>query len=93
MRSCLETSEPIFRAVDPKILALAKKYDLNASSETSMQILNSMSMTCQAFISAYRKASIASVFPRDFLGMTVQAALDADKSTVRKLLTDGRFVK
>jgi hypothetical protein len=50
-------------------------------------------LTCQAFISAYRKASILGEFPNEFLQMTVQAALDADRSKVRKLLTDGRFAK
>ncbi len=89
----LESSETIFRAVDPKLLALAKKYDLNASSPTSLQILNGLQMTCKEFIAAYRKPGIVSVFPGEYLLMTVQAALDAGKSTVRKLLTDGRFVK
>ncbi len=89
----LEPGAKVFRAIDPKLLALAKKYDLNANSPTSMEILNNMQMTCEAFIGAYRKGSILKEFPGDYLKMTVQAALDADKSKVRKLLTDGRFAK
>ncbi len=56
-------------------------------------ILNGLQMTWKEFIAAYRKPGIVSVFPGEYLPMTVQAALDAGKSTVRKLLTDGRFVK
>jgi hypothetical protein len=84
----------IFRAGnDDPLLKLAKKYDLNLQSPTSRQILENLGMTCEAFIGAFRKGNLKAEFPREYLPMTVQAALDADKTKVRKLLTDGRFAK
>jgi hypothetical protein len=84
----------IFLAPDDDELAkLGRKYDLNAASATSRQVLENFQMKCKDFIASYRKASINAEFPSEYLELTVQQALDADKSKVRKLLIDGRFAK
>lgn len=44
-------------------------------------------------ISTYRKSSIRSEIPGQFLKQTVEEALKSGNTTIRKLLTDGRFIK
>jgi hypothetical protein len=45
------------------------------------------------FIGKFRKGSIREVFPSEYMEKTVDEALQEGGSQVRKLLTDGRFVR
>lgn len=45
------------------------------------------------FIGEFRQGSIRREFPSEFMNMTVEDALKSGNSKVRKLLTDGRFVR
>ena len=65
--------------VDNSKIFLAKKYKLNKSVDS--------------FISTYRKSSIRAEVPSEFINQTVEEALKNGNSTIRKLLTDGRFIK
>ncbi|MGP3954635.1 RHS repeat-associated core domain-containing protein [Nonomuraea sp. 3N208] len=71
----------------------AAKNSLNADSD----IVQNRTMTVSNFIATFRKGSIKSVMPSEYLEMTVEEALKAAKAskdtTVRKLLTDNRFKK
>ena len=49
--------------------------------------------TVESFIAQFRKSSIKSEFPAEFLNMTVEEALKSGNTAVRKLLIDSRFVK
>lgn len=88
-------SGPQTPPIPPKVLKDAKKFNLNAESPTSRQILDNLEMDVQEFISNYRKAGIEGVFPGEYLekGVKLRDALKEGGSTVRKLLTDGRFTK
>ncbi|MEP6695314.1 MAG: putative T7SS-secreted protein [Pseudonocardiales bacterium] len=48
-------------------------------------------MTVQDFIGKFRNAEVNRVFPGEYKGQTVEDALRSGDSTVRKLLTDGRW--
>lgn len=72
---------------------LAKKLKMNINSPTTRQVLNSLDDSVDSFISQFRKPSIRSELPGEFLDQTVEEALRSSNTTVRKLLTDGRFVK
>ena len=72
---------------------LAKKLKMNINSPTTRQVLNSLDESVESFISKYRKSSIRSEIPGQFLNQTVEEALKSGNTTIRKLLTDGRFVK
>ncbi|WP_346983968.1 hypothetical protein [Chryseobacterium sp. POE27] len=76
-----------------KFLKLAKLLKLNINSPTTMSILENVDNTVQEFISTHRKGSIKSVFPAEHLNSTVKEALQSGNTTVRKLLTDSRFLK
>jgi len=91
----LANSGPIMRSLGAasKAEMLAKKLNLNINSPVTRQVLNSLDQTVESFINTYRKGSIKSVFPGEYLNMTVEDALRSGNTTVRKLLTDGRFVK
>jgi hypothetical protein len=91
----LANSGPIMRSLGAasKAEMLAKKLNLNINSPVARQVLNSLDQTVESFINTYRKGSIKSVFPGEYLNMTVEDALRSGNTTVRKLLTDGRFVK
>ena len=52
-----------------------------------------MGMDVQSFVSAFREAKVLRMLPGDVLNMTVEQALKSGNSTVRKLLTDGRWAK
>ena len=71
----------------------ATKVGLNASSATSRQLLQNLDMTAESFIGKFRAGNLKSVFPSDFLKKTIREGLLSGDSTVRKLLTDGRFIK
>ena len=71
----------------------AKRVGLNFESPTTKQLLSHLDITVEAFIGGFRQAKIKSVFPAEFLKTTVKDALLTGGSTVRKLLTDGRFIK
>ncbi len=71
----------------------AKRVGLNFESPTTKQLLSHLDITVEAFIGGFRQARIKSVFPAEFLKVTVKDALLTGGSTVRKLLTDGRFIK
>jgi hypothetical protein len=72
---------------------IARKLRLNPNSPTSKQLLENLNTTCEQFINQFRKGSIKSEFPQEFLSKTVKQALESKNSTVRKLLTDQRFAK
>lgn len=72
---------------------LARKLKMNINSPTTRQVLNSLDDTVETFISGFRKPSIRAKLPGEFINMTVEEALKSGNTTVRKLLTDGRFVK
>jgi hypothetical protein len=81
------------QSADYKRLNAAKKYNLNLNSPTSAQVIDNLDIICAEFIAKYRRGNLKAEFPGEYLQMTVRKALDADKSKVRKLLTDGRFAK
>jgi RHS repeat-associated protein len=66
---------------------------LNASSSTTQNLFANRSMNVTDFIGRFRKGSIREVFPSEFMDKSVDEALRVGGSTVRKLLTDGRFVR
>lgn len=72
---------------------LAKKFKMNINSPTTRQVLSSLDETVESFISTYRKSSIRSEVPGQFMNQTVGEALNSGNTTIRKLLTDGRFIK
>jgi RHS repeat-associated protein len=91
----LANSGPIIRGVGAasKAEMLAIKFKLNINSPVARQVLNSLDQTVESFINTYRKGSIKSVFPAEYLDKTVEEALKSGNTTVRKLLIDSRFVK
>jgi hypothetical protein len=93
----LPRSGPIPRSLGAASRAemIAKKVGLNIKSPTSRQVLNSLDDDVVNFIGKFRKGSIKEVFPSEFLkpGVTVEQALLEGGSTVRKLLTNTRFIK
>ena len=72
---------------------LARILKLNINSPTTQQILNNLDKTVESFISNFRQSSIKSQFPGEFLNKTLKEALKSGNTTVRKLLTDRRFIK
>ena len=91
----LPNSGPIMKSLGAASRAemLAKKLKMNINSPTTRQVLNSLDESVESFISTYRKSSIRSEIPGQFLNQTVEEALKSGNTTIRKLLTDGRFVK
>jgi RHS repeat-associated protein len=90
----LARSGPIARSVGAMSRAerLARKLKMNVNSPTTRQVLNSLDDTVGSFIRQFRKGSITRELPSEVLGMTVEDALSYS-TKVRKLLTNGRFVK
>jgi len=78
-------------AIGPGVgdLKLARKVGLDVNNAA----IANRTMTVQDFIAQYRNASVLREFPGEFLDQTVEQALRAGDSTVRKLLTDGRFAR
>jgi hypothetical protein len=72
---------------------LAKKLGLNVNSPTSQQLLDNLNSSVESYIGQYRKATVKSAMPSEFLGKTVQQALESGNTTVRKLLIDSRWAK
>jgi len=72
---------------------LAKKLKLNINSPTTRQLLNSLDDSVNSFISSFRSPKIRQKIPGEFLDQSVESALRSKNTTVRKLLTDNRFVK
>jgi len=72
---------------------LAKKLKLNINNPITRQVLNSLDDTVEPFITQFRKSSIRSELPGEFLNQTVEQALRSVNTTVRKLLIDSIFVK
>ncbi len=71
---------------------VARKLRLNQSSGTTRQVLDSLDMPVEEFISKYRKGSIWARLSSDIRGLTVEEAIQSS-ATARKLLLDGRFAK
>lgn len=92
--SALPRSGPIGRSVGAmsRAEALARKLGMNVNSPTTRQVLNSLDMTCEQFIGAFRRGSINKEFPSECFKMTLEEALSYS-TKVKKLLVDGRFVK
>jgi len=65
----------------------ARKIGLDANNPAEAN----RSMPVQDFIAQYRNAGILQKIPGEYLGQTVEQALMSGDSTVRKLLTDGRW--
>ena len=80
---------PFTRAV----ARFAQKYHINGDSETGREVLFNLDKTCEEFIGAFRRGSIRSEFPSQYLKMSVREAIASGDTTVRKLLTDSRFAK
>ena len=95
VRSSIPHSGPIINSLGAasRSQMLAKKLKMNINSPTARQVLNSLDDTVESFISVYRKSSIRGKLPGEFLSLTVEEALKSGNTTVRKLLTDGRFIK
>ena len=91
----LPRSGPIMKALGAASRSemLAKKLKLNINSPTTRQVLNSLDDTVESFITQFRKSTIRSELPGEFLNGTVEEALRSGNTTVRKLLIDNRFVK
>jgi hypothetical protein len=91
----LPNSGPIAKGVGAasKAEMLARRLKLNLNSPTTRQVLNSLDESVETFISKYRKSSVRSEIPGEYLNKTVEEALNSGNSTMRKLLTDGRYVK
>lgn len=91
----IPNSGPIMKSLGAASRAemLAKKLKMNINSPTTRQVLNSLDESVESFISTYRRSSIRSEIPGQFLNQTVEEALKSGNTTIRKLLTDGRFVK
>jgi hypothetical protein len=76
-----------------KQLIIAKKLKLNINSPIAKQLLDNLNTTVGSFISKFRKSSIKEVLPSEFLNMTIEEALKSGNTTIRKLLTQERFIK
>jgi len=74
-------------------VALARKLGLKLSSPVGRELFANRGKTVSDFISQFRKARILREFPGEFLNNSVDEALRSGNSRVRKLLTDGRFIK
>ncbi len=72
--------------------SLARKLKMNVNSPTTRQVLNSLDDSVGSFVGQFRKGSINRELPGEVMDMTVEQALK-HSTKVRKLLTDGRFVK
>jgi hypothetical protein len=59
----------------------------------AQNLFTNRSMKVTDFIGRFRKGGIREVFPSEFMDKTIDEALRLAGSTVRKLLTDGRFVR
>jgi RHS repeat-associated protein len=94
-KGVLPNSGPIARSLGAASRSelLARKLKLNINSPTTRQVLNSLDDTVGSFISNFRSPKIRGKIPGEFLDQTVEQALRSGNSTVRKLLTDNRFVK
>lgn len=90
----LPRSGPIAQSVGAmsRSESLARKLRLNVNSPTTRQVLNSLDDSVKSFVGRFRKRSINRELPGEVLDMMVEQALQ-HSSKVRKLLTDGRFVK
>jgi hypothetical protein len=77
----------------PNLVRLGQKFGLNADSAVARNILENLNMTVSQFISENRAASILRKFPTEYLDKTLAQALSEGGNTVRKLHTDGRFIK
>jgi RHS repeat-associated protein len=88
-------SGPIMRSLSAasKAEILAKKFKMNINSPLTRQVLNSLDESVESFISTYRRSSIRSEIPGEFLNKSVEEALKSGNTTIRKLLIDGRFTK
>ncbi len=95
IKTALPNSAPIIKSIGAasKAEMLAKKLKMNINSPTTRQVLNSLDEPVESFISTYRKSSIRAEIPGQYLNQTVEEALRSGNTTLRKLLTDGRFVK
>lgn len=71
---------------------LARKLKMNIDSPTTRQVLNSLDDSVRTFVAQFRKGSINRELPGEVMDLTVEQALQ-HSTKVRKLLTDGRFVK
>ncbi|WBQ07747.1 hypothetical protein [Kribbella sp. CA-293567] len=90
----LPKSHPIGKSLGAASRAeqIARKLKMNASSPTTRQVLNSLDMPVEEFISKYRLASIWGRLGSEVRGMTVEEAITSSKMA-RKLLVDGRFAR
>jgi Domain of unknown function (DUF4157)/Pre-toxin TG len=85
---------PAVLPADPAAqLRFARSIGLNAETETGRQILANLAMTAEDYIGEFRAARVLGEFPAEFKKKTVWEALRDGDSTVRKLLTDGRWAK
>jgi hypothetical protein len=78
-------------AIGPGVgdLKFARKVGLDVNNPA----IANRGMSVQEFIAQFRSASVLREFPGEYLDQTVEQALKAGDSTVRKLLTDGRWAR
>ncbi len=76
-------------SIDLGASKFAKKLKLSPTSPA----VSHRHLTVDDFIGKFRKGSVRNEIPGEFLGQTVEEALRSGNTTVRKLLTDGRFAK
>jgi RHS repeat-associated protein len=81
------------REEDPALTAWARDKNLQANSPTTRTLFENRFTRVTDFISKFRRASIRERFPSEFDDETIEDALSSGNSTVRKLLTDGRFTR
>ena len=73
---------------------VARRYKLEASSETSLQLLEILDIPVEALIGRYRQGGIPREFPTDLrLDATVRQVLESGNAKAIGLLRDGRFAR
>jgi len=72
---------------------LARRFNLRASSPTTRVLLENLEMTVDEYIAQYRQGRVRGMLSTAVRAGTVREALEAGDSTVRKMLTDGRFAR
>jgi RHS repeat-associated protein len=82
-----------FGNISPRALALARKLGINAASPGSKAALQNLDMTVEDFIGLFRKASVKSQLPGEYLKESVESALKSGNSTVRKLLLNREYTQ
>jgi hypothetical protein len=79
--------------MDRDTKAFLRRVGLNERSSTAQVLAEHRRLSVDAFVGEFRRGSIRRQIPSEFLNVTVEDALLSRNSTVRKLLTDERYVR